>query len=177
MHRDPNGARLVRNSTRDCLADPPGSISTEFIAFPVIKFLYRFQKAKIPFLNQIQELHSLSDVTLCNADDQPQIRLIQSVLCSLVAVFDPDRKLDLFFRGQQRHFSNFLQVHPHMVLQADALRQRFQVLHVLLARFFRHAVKIPHDINSNAFRDLIYLVDDIGFQIRLVQYRIDLVKG
>ena len=63
-----------------------------------------------------------------------------------------------------------------MVLQTDALRQRLQVLRVLLARFFRHAVKISDDINSNAFRDFIYLVDDIGFQIRLVQYRIDFVK-
>ena len=55
VHRDANGPRLFGNRTIDRLADPPGSVSAEFVAAPRVKLVDRPQQPQVPLLNQVQE--------------------------------------------------------------------------------------------------------------------------
>ena len=83
MHRDANGARLIRDGARDSLPHPPGGVSGKFVAAPVIEFVHRFHQSDVAFLDQVQELQPAIGVALSYGDHQTQVRLDQLLLGGL----------------------------------------------------------------------------------------------
>ena len=53
--RHPDGAGMIRQSTRDSLADPPGGIGAELEAETVLVLVHGTHEAAIAFLNQVGE--------------------------------------------------------------------------------------------------------------------------
>src|SRR5712692_2043128 len=66
VHRDADGARLVRNGPRDRLADPPGGVSRELVAAPVVEFIGPAHQPDVAFLDQVQQVQSVVQVFLSN---------------------------------------------------------------------------------------------------------------
>src|SRR5260370_11030505 len=80
MHGDTNRACLIRDSTGNGLADPPGSVCTELVALGIVKLLYCSDQANIAFLDQIQQAHAAADILFRYTDDETQIRFGQATL-------------------------------------------------------------------------------------------------
>ena len=73
VNRNPNGTRLVCNSTSDSLTDPPSGISRKLEPFGVVKLINRLHQAHVSFLDQIQKLHSTTNVTFRNGYNQTKV--------------------------------------------------------------------------------------------------------
>ena len=69
MNGDTNRPRLIGDRSGDGLADPPGGVCAEFVAFGIIKLLHGLDQAEISFLNQVKEQHSPADISLGDADN------------------------------------------------------------------------------------------------------------
>ncbi len=131
MHGNPYGSGLVGDGPGDGLANPPCGIGGKFKALAVVKLFHRLDQSQIPFLNQIQKKHSAAHITLCDTDHQTQVGFRKTLLGFLVPLFHPLCQFDLFLCGKQGNLADLFQVHPHRVLQADAVRNRqIQVLHI-----------------------------------------------
>src|SRR5262245_54828245 len=75
MHRQPDQSRLVRQRTRNALANPPGSVSTELVAQLILVFVHGAHQARIPLLNQIEKTETTTAVLLGHGNDQPEVAL------------------------------------------------------------------------------------------------------
>ena len=75
VHRNTDGARLVRDRTRDRLTDPPCRIGGEFIAAAIFKLIHRFHQANVPLLNEVKELQTTVGVFLGDRNHETQVRL------------------------------------------------------------------------------------------------------
>ena len=75
MHRDADGAGLIRDGARDRLPDPPRCVGRELVAAAVFELIDGFHQADIAFLDQVQELQAAVGVFLRNRDHQAQVRL------------------------------------------------------------------------------------------------------
>ncbi len=53
--RNPDRAGLIRDGTRDGLADPPNGVRGEFVTATVFELLDTFHQADVAFLDQIEE--------------------------------------------------------------------------------------------------------------------------
>src|SRR6266542_1288688 len=81
MDRNANSTRLVRYSSRDCLTNPPGRISREFITTSPVKLVDTLHQTEIALLDQIQKLQAAVLILLGNRHHQPQISLSKLMLC------------------------------------------------------------------------------------------------
>ena len=133
MHRNADRPGLVRDGPGNGLPDPPGGVGAEFEAFAEIEFLYRFDQAQIPFLNQIEEKHAPAHIALGDADHQTQIGLHKTLFGVLVAFLHPLCQLHLFLGGKQRNTADFLQVHADRVVDANAFRHAEVDFHLALS--------------------------------------------
>ena len=90
-HVDGNadGAGLVGDRSGDGLANPPGSVRAELVAFAIVELLDGANKADVPFLDQIEQGHAPPDVFLCHADHQPQVRLRELLLFAVAYLLHP----------------------------------------------------------------------------------------
>src|SRR5512133_3493314 len=70
VDRNPDCAALIGNGTGNGLTDPPGGVSTEFMAAAVIKLLRSSDEPNIAFLDQIKERNAATHVFLGNRDHQ-----------------------------------------------------------------------------------------------------------
>ena len=75
VHRDADGACLVRDRAGDRLADPPGGIGRELVAAAVFELVHRFHQTDVALLDQVQELQAAVGVLLGDRDDQAQVGL------------------------------------------------------------------------------------------------------
>src|SRR5690554_5067150 len=75
MHRNPDGAGLVRNRAGDGLTNPPGGVGREFVATTVLKLVHRLHQADVAFLDQVQELQAAVGVFLGDGNNQAQVGL------------------------------------------------------------------------------------------------------
>ena len=80
MHRNADGARLIGDSARDRLTDPPGGVRGELEALGVVEFLHRANKAEIALLDEVEEQHAAADVALRDGDDQAKVGLDELLL-------------------------------------------------------------------------------------------------
>ena len=94
-------ARLVGESPRDRLADPPGRVRRELEAAPPVELLDRADEPERPFLDEVEERKPLVSVVLRDRDDEPEVRLDHPLLRLQVAALDALRQLDLLRGGQQ----------------------------------------------------------------------------
>jgi hypothetical protein len=174
MHRNTNGSCLVSNCTGDCLTNPPCCISRELKALGVVKFLYCFQQTQITLLDQIQELHSSAHIFLCNADNQSQVRLRQTLFRIAVTLCHPLCQFRFFIRRKQRHTTNFFQIDLDRVINGDALcgKCHFQIIcHiqiVVIQRFI--CCSIIYDLNVQLFAAIDNRGKLIGVKIQFIQY-------
>ncbi len=74
MHRNTDGARLIRDRAGDSLTDPPGCVGGELVTTTVFELINRFHQTDVTFLNQIQELQAAVGVFLGDRDNQTQVR-------------------------------------------------------------------------------------------------------
>ena len=73
MHRNADGACLVRDGAGDGLTNPPGGVGGELVATAILEFVDRLHQADVAFLNQIEELQAAVGVLLGNGDNQTQV--------------------------------------------------------------------------------------------------------
>src|SRR5207248_1278915 len=83
MHRDADGAGLVRDGAGDGLTDPPGSVGREFVAAPVLELVDGFHQADVALLNEIEELETAVGVLLRDGDDEAEVSLDELTLGAL----------------------------------------------------------------------------------------------
>src|SRR5574337_152357 len=75
MHRNADGACLVRNRARDRLANPPGRVSRELVTAAVFEFVHGVHQADVAFLDQVEELQAAVGVFLGDGNHQAQVGL------------------------------------------------------------------------------------------------------
>src|SRR5690606_35011003 len=73
VHRNPDGARLIRDGAGDGLPDPPGSVGGELVATTVLELVHRLHQADVAFLDQIEELQAAVGVFLGDGNNQTQV--------------------------------------------------------------------------------------------------------
>ena len=110
MHRDTDDAGLVGNGTGNRLANPPGSVGTEFKTLIGVELFDRPQQPCITLLNQIQKVQPAAAVALGNTHHQAHVGFGHFILGALIAFFNLLGKLQLFITRQQGDFTNFAQV-------------------------------------------------------------------
>jgi len=117
VHRNADGAGLIRERARDGLPDPPGGVGGELETAAVIEFLDRLEQAEVPLLNEVQkrEVRRAADVALGDRNHQAQIRLGEFFPRLLVALFDPARKLLFLIPGNERDATDFPKIHLHRI--------------------------------------------------------------
>src|ERR1051325_3749505 len=134
VHRDADGARLVRNGARDRLADPPRGVGRELVAAAVLELVHRLHQADVAFLNEVEELQPAVRVLLGDGDDEPEVGLDQLLLgllgLRLAALDDLDRPAQALGR--------LLEVVDHPLdLRLDVLLLLEEVLLLLLLQLGR----------------------------------------
>ena len=159
MHRNSNSSGLVCNGSCNCLTNPPSCIGGELKALGIIELFNRFNQAQVSFLNQIQELHSSAQVTLCNADNQTQVGFGQFFLCCLIAVFNANCQVDFILRRKQRYTTDLFQINLNRVVNGNALCAE-NVLDIFVILFIND-VQILYLQVVKVFDNL----DALGFQI------------
>ncbi len=121
VHRNTDGTRLIGNGSGNGLANPPGSISTEFIAAMIIEFFHGFDQPQIAFLNQIEEKHTAADVAFGNADHQTEVGFCQTFFGSFITFFHALCQFDFLIGRKQRHTADLFEVHLHRVIDENTI--------------------------------------------------------
>ena len=73
VHRDADGASLVRDGAGDGLTDPPGGVGGELVAALVLELVHGLHEADVAFLDEVQELEAAVGVLLGDADHEAQV--------------------------------------------------------------------------------------------------------
>src|SRR5205085_10950040 len=89
VHGDADGSSLVRDRPCYRLADPPRRVRRELVALRIVELLHRADQTEVALLDQVQEQHPATHVTLGYRDDQAQVRLDQLALGELTIALDP----------------------------------------------------------------------------------------
>src|SRR5215212_2558802 len=88
MDGDADGARVIRHRALHRLADPPGRVRRELEAPAPVELLDRAVQAKRALLNKVEKWNAEPSITLCNGDDQAQVRLDHPPLGGGVSALD-----------------------------------------------------------------------------------------
>src|ERR1700728_4676851 len=70
-----NRLGLISDGTRDRLADPPGGVSAELVAAPILELLDGSHQPDISLLDEVEHLESALRVSLRDGDNQAEVRL------------------------------------------------------------------------------------------------------
>ena len=108
MHRDADGAPLIRNGAGDGLTDPPGCIGGELEAPLRLKLFSSLHQAEVALLNEIQKRQSTPGVALGYRYHQPQVCLAQSAAGICIPGPGSLCQRHLLSGGQQRHPADLL---------------------------------------------------------------------
>src|SRR5699024_3072000 len=134
-----------------------GGICREFVSLCPVKPVYCPNKAGVALLNQIQNVQAPSGVLLGDGNHQPQVGLGQLVLGVLIALGNPLGQLHFLIGGQELDLTDFLQVHPHRVVQAVFGGQIHRVYQILF--FQAGQVDVPVGVQTQV------VVSQIQFQV------------
>jgi hypothetical protein len=129
---DADRPRLVGDSPRHRLADPPGRVGRELVAAPVVELLNRADQPQAALLDQVEEAQPAPQIAFRDRDDEAQVGLDHLPLGEHVAALDPLREFDLLGSGQQLDLPDRAQV------EAQAVEARFD--REVELRLFRAAV-------------------------------------
>ena len=83
MHRDADGAGLVRDGAGDGLTDPPGGVGREFVTATVLELVDRLHEADVALLNEVEELQAAVGVLLRDGDDEAKVGFDELALGAL----------------------------------------------------------------------------------------------
>ena len=108
MHRDADGAPLIRNGASDGLTDPPGCVGGELEAPLRLKLFSSLHQAEVALLNEIQKRQSTPGVALGYRYHQPQVCLAQSAAGICIPGPGSLCQRHLLSGGQQRHPADLL---------------------------------------------------------------------
>ena len=89
VHWNTNGACLICHSASDGLTNPPGCIRGELVSLGVVELLHCTDQTQVSFLDQIQEEHAATGVTLCKRNDETKVCSEQVVLGVATILCDP----------------------------------------------------------------------------------------
>ena len=73
MHRNTNGAGLVRNGAGNGLTNPPRRVRRKLVSPAIFELVHRFHQTDVAFLDEIQELQSAIGVFLGDGNHQAQV--------------------------------------------------------------------------------------------------------
>ncbi len=88
MHRDADGARLIRDRAVDRLPDPPGGIGRELVAAAVLELLDRTDEALVALLDEVEEAHAASVVLFRDRHHEAEVRLDQVLPREVTVLYD-----------------------------------------------------------------------------------------
>ena len=80
VHRNADGAGLVRDGAGDGLANPPGGVGRELVAAAVFELVDGLHQADVALLNEVEELQAAVGVLFGDGDDQAQVGFDQLAL-------------------------------------------------------------------------------------------------
>ena len=83
VHRDADGAGLVRDGAGDGLTDPPGGVGREFVTATVLELVDGLHEADVALLNEVEELEAAVGVLLRDGDDEAKVGLDELALGAL----------------------------------------------------------------------------------------------
>ncbi|CDN41615.1 hypothetical protein BN871_AI_01260 [Paenibacillus sp. P22] len=135
VDRNTDGPGLVGDGAGNRLTNPPGRVRAELEAFLVIEFLDSLDETHVALLDQIQEQHAASDITLRDADDETKVGFRKTALRFFIAFLDTLGQLDLVIGQQKRDASDLLEIHADRIVDLDARRQRKIVVEVEIVAF------------------------------------------
>ena len=183
VHRNADGARLIRDGAGDGLPDPPGGIGGELEAAPELELVDGLHQANVAFLDEVEELQAPVGVLLGDGDDEAQVGLGHLALgLARLHLAHGHALVDFLQVGQRQHHAH-LQV-DELLLQildvGDAAGQHVGIRRVagqlvldpcqvgLVARealdevLARHAHAVDADVENGALNgaDLV----DLGTQ-------------
>src|SRR5712691_7236257 len=166
VHRDADRARLVRDRTRDRLANPPRRVRRELVALAVVELLDGADQAERALLDQIQERETSAEIRLRDRDDETEVRLDHLPLREHVAALDPLRQVHLLVGGQQRHLPDLAEIEAQRVERRLDAQVELRGLLLLRLRLFvrRMLVRL-------AFDELDAVVDQVRVEV------LDLIFG
>ena len=108
MHRDTDGASLIRNGAGDGLTDPPGCVGGELEAPLRLKLFSSLHQAEVALLNEIQKRQSTPGVALGYRYHQPQVCFAQGAAGLCIPGPGSLCQRHLLSGGQQRHPADLL---------------------------------------------------------------------
>ena len=73
VHRDTDGAGLIRDGAGDGLTDPPGGVGRELVTATVLELVDGLHQADVAFLNEVEELQAAVGVLLRDRDDESKV--------------------------------------------------------------------------------------------------------
>ncbi len=73
VHGNADGTGLIGDGARDGLTDPPGGVRGELEALGVVELLYRADKAKVAFLDKVEEQHAAANVALRDGHNKTKV--------------------------------------------------------------------------------------------------------
>src|SRR5581483_8526153 len=75
VHRNADGARMVRDRALHRLADPPRRVRRELVAAPPVELLDRAVEPERALLDEVEERNAETAVALRDRDDEAEVRL------------------------------------------------------------------------------------------------------
>ena len=85
---DPDRLGLIADRAVDGLPDPPDGIGGELVAAAPVELLARPDQPECSFLDEVEERHAQTAVTLGDGDDEPQVGLDHPPLRHRVSPLD-----------------------------------------------------------------------------------------
>src|SRR5579859_4168442 len=117
-------SRLLACRATDSLANPPGRVSAEMTATPVIEFFGGAHQAQVAFLDQVDQGNAGAGVAARDGDDQAQIRLDQRATSHTVTGSGSLCKVYFFIVREQTQAANIVQVALKSIFRAGRLARR-----------------------------------------------------
>lgn len=113
MHRNADGAFVIKNMANDALLDPPARIRTERVTLIHFKFIYGPHQTDVTRLHQIHDrlvgAVSLFD-TFCIFYDKAEVMFHDNVVRRFVSRFNSFKKRFRFFLREKVIPSDFSQI-------------------------------------------------------------------
>src|SRR5262249_14732422 len=134
MHGNADGTGLIRNSTGNRLANPPGRIGAEFIAPTIFKLIDRFHQADIALLNEVEKAQATVGIFLGNAHDQAEIGLGKLTLRFVVFLLTMADTPQRFCQGFMGGLGLYLELLLGLDRLTQALRQPLKLCRAFLER-------------------------------------------
>ena len=113
------GTRLIGDSSGDGLSDPPCGVGRELEALGIIELLNGLDEAEVALLDEVEEVHTASEIALRNTYDQSEVRFGKALFGADIALVDTDGEVDLLLGSQQRYAADLFEVYLDGVVDRD----------------------------------------------------------